>query len=167
MKNLRLASFRSVLALALAGLAIVALLGAAGADAKKKKKHKGASVGVWSGDATYTSPPEFGGEGGGIEYGAKFVIRTENVHGAIRIEGVVTTVRTYCPGPGVHDIRLIEGFDHRGPRVGQGGGFSLRVKGVTINGSLGGSRASGRIRASAPGGCELHDGSWEARKQRF
>jgi hypothetical protein len=161
MNSIRITSTRCAFVLAAALLSFAALIGPLEASAKKK----GPPVGVWAGDATYTSPPEADGSGGGIEYDSGIVITTGRNNGAVRVTGVVATVRTYCLS-GVRDIRILKSNFKNGPKVSAAGHFTFKAQGATIRGRLGRPSADGTIRAAAAG-CELSDGRWEATKQRF
>jgi hypothetical protein len=80
-----------------------------------------------------------------------------------RLAGVYTTVRMECPGPAVQDIRILKSFAGKGPKLSQGGGFEVKVNGVSISGGLGPAGGSGRFNV-ARGGCH-GKGTWKAMRR--
>jgi hypothetical protein len=84
-----------------------------------------------------------------------------------RLMSVITNIRAQCPVEGgvlgAKDIRILEGWrSGKGPRLTAHGGFTIRVRGVSITGVLGAGGASGRFDTSV-GQC-FGKGSWKARR---
>jgi hypothetical protein len=69
-----------------------------------------------------------------------------------RLQSLATTVRMECPGPAVQDIRILKSFGSGGPVLPKGGGFAVKVNGVSISGGLAPAGGSGRFNV-AKGGC--------------
>lgn len=53
--------------------------------------------------------------------------------GAMRLTGVVATIRTFCPDPAVRDVRIVKMY-FKGPKVSKNGAFAYRTQGISFEG---------------------------------
>ena len=122
----------------LAPLAVAAACSAAALPATASA----GTTGNYSGNITHPIPSW---APGAEPFESKLVIRVLKA----RVTGVVATVRYFCQEPAVNDVRILKSYRiGSGPKIGKGGGFSFRLKGVTFDGEV----RSGQITGNAHGG---------------
>jgi hypothetical protein len=81
-----------------------------------------------------------------------------------RIVNVYAEVRMECPESSIRDARIFKSYRiGRGPKLRPGGGFSLKVKNVSISGALGKARGDGNASASGDG-CH-GNGTWQVKRR--
>jgi len=125
----------------LLALGVLLALASAASAATVKKPFTGTWSGKTTQDISFVDPDA-------EPFSVRITITALEGH----LQSLATTVRMECPGPAVQDIRILKSFGSRGPLLTKGGGFAIRVSGVSISGGLAPAGGSGRFDV-AKGGC--------------